>query len=572
MTDQILTAGTIITMNNDAPRAEAVAVSNGKIVAVGTLDECQAALPGAEVVDTKAKALLPGFIESHSHPIVSGLATQAPARSIAPFDAPTWDDVLAIFAETLKVTPAGTPMLFNGFDALLHEQHQPTAETLDAIFGDRVAVVADNSGHGVYFTTALIKQRGWDATPPANPVGGSFGRLADGSALNGQAWELPAVLDVVQPVMNDLGGNPLHSAMAFYRVMAEGGITSTTEHTYNRALLPAYEAIAGMPNNPLRISLYHVSTEEGCELPVESKVSTDLLVKGGIKLWADGSPWVGNIAISFPYLQTEATKLAGITGEEAGVAGLNYSRSDLDALLAKYATTGNQMSIHVNGDMGIDIVLDAFEKALADHKLLGTNHGWRIEHVGAGRKDQFDRAARLGIQISMGPFQFYYWGDLLDGQMFDSKYGSQWQAFRDAFDSGTPVAFHNDGAVTPPLPLLNIQTAVTRRTRSGALRGANQQISLTEALQAQTINAAKLIKRDDVVGTIEVGKFADFVELSHDPYEVDEHKIGTEVKVKGTWLGGHRIDLDQFMGVSKTVDHATHAHLATTARSHHQSC
>ena len=566
MSDVIITAGTIITMDESAPRAEAVAVSNGKIVAVGSLADCQTALPGASVVDSHAAALMPGFVESHSHPIVSGIATQAPAHSIAPWDAPTWNDVLAVFAAAMKSEPADKPLLFNGFDALLHERPMPNAADLDAIFGDRVAVVADNSGHGVYFTSALIKQNGWDVNPPADPVGGSFTRDADGK-LVGQAWELPAVLIVAQPVMTALGGNPLHSAMAFYRIMAEYGITSTSEMTYNKALLPAYQAIAQMPNNPLRVSLYHVSTEDGCELPLESSVSTDLLVKGGIKLWADGSPWVGNIAISFPYLQTEATKRAGITGDRIGEKGMNYTRSDLDALLDKFAPTGNQMSVHVNGDMGLDVVLDAFENALTKYKLMGTNHGWRLEHVGACRGDQFERAARMGLQLSMAPFQFYYWGDLLDGQMFDSQYGAQWQRFRDAFDSGAPVAFHNDGAVTPPTPLLNVQTAVTRRTRSGALRGENQQISLHEGLAAETINAARVLKREDLVGSIEVGKLADFVELSADPYEVDVLKLSTECQVLGTWLGGNRIDLDAFMGVAKSVPadehkdlhkHATH--------------
>jgi len=560
MTDQILVAGTIITMDDGNPRAEAVAVSAGKIVAVGSLDDCKAALPGAEVVDTKAAALMPGFIESHGHPVLSGVATQAPAHSIAPWDAPTWDDVVAIFKQAMETQPAPLPLLFNGFDALLHERPIPDASVLDEIFGDRVALVADNSGHGVYFTSALIKLNGWDVNPPADPVGGSLTRDADGK-LTGQAWELPGLLMVTQPVMAQLGGNPLHSAMEFYRLMSENGITSTSEMTYNRALLPAYEAMASMPDNPMRISLYHISTEDGCELPIDSKISTDLLVKGGIKLWADGSPWVGNIGVTFPYLETEATKRAGISNAKIGDKGLNYSRSDLDALMDKYAPTGNQFSVHANGDLAIDIVLDAMERALVKYDLLGTNHGWRIEHVGAGRRDHFDRAKSLGIQISMAPFQFYYWGDLLDGQMFDTKYGSQWQAFKDAFDSGCNISFHNDGAVSPPTPILNVQAAVTRRTRGGHVRGENQQISLHEGLAAETINAARMLKREAVVGSIEVGKFADFVELTADPYEVDVNKLASECTVAGTWLGGRRVDLEAFLNMGKAIPADEHKDL-----------
>jgi predicted amidohydrolase YtcJ len=566
----IVIASSIITMDDSKPRADAVAVSDGAIVAVGTLLECQAALPGAPVLDTHAAVLMPGFIESHSHPIVSGLATQAPAHSIAPWDAPTWHDVLDIFADAMGRTAADKPLMFNGFDALLHQRPSPDAETLDAIFGDRVVVVADNSGHGVYFTSALIAKNGWDENPPADPVGASFGRAADGTTLNGQAFELPAVMAVAQPVLNELGGDPLHMGMKFYALMARAGITSASELTYNTSLKAGYETIATMPNNPLRISLYHVSVEEGCELPFESAVSPELLVKQGIKLWADGSPWIGNIAISFPYLDTAATRRAQIDGSRAGEAAMNYSRTQLDEILDRYAPSGLQMAFHVNGDLGFDVVLDAYERALSTHKLLGTDHRWRVEHVGACRKDQFDRAARLGVHISMGPFQFYYWGDLLDGQMFAPEIGSQWQAFRDAFDAGVPVAFHNDGAVSPPTPLLNIQAAVTRRTRSGTLHGANQAISLEEGLKAETINAAKLLKREHLVGSIEVGKLADFVELSADPFEVDARSLATSVEVLGTWLGGRRIDLAAFMAQSQTVDRAQHAGLAEAARSTHR--
>ncbi|GAA3862087.1 amidohydrolase [Leifsonia kafniensis] len=557
-------------MDDANPRADAVAISGGRIVAVGTVAECQAALPLAELVDTHAAVLLPGFIESHSHPITSGLATQAPARSIAPWDAPTWTDVLAVFADATANTPTDVPLLFNGFDALLHQRPAPDADTLDAIFGDRVAVVVDNSGHGVYFTSALMTKNGWDASPPADPVGASFGRRADGTTLNGQAYELPAVMAVAQPLMSDLGGNPLTMGMEFYVLMARAGITSTSELTYNTTLKAAYEAIAVMPNNPLRISLYHVSVEEGCELPFDSAVSEELLIKQGIKLWADGSPWVGNIAISFSYLDTDATRLAQIDGSRSGEVAMNYSRAQLDAILDQYAPSGLQMSFHVNGDLGFDVVLDAYERALVRHDLLGTDHRWRVEHVGAGRKDQFARAASLGVHISMGPFQFYYWGDLLDGQMFDPAIGSQWQAFRDAFDAGVPVAFHNDGAVSPPTPLLNIQAAVTRRTRSGALRGPNQAISLEEGLKAETIHAAKLLHRDHLVGSIEVGKLADFVELSADPFEVDPRSLAEDARVLGTWLGGRRIDLEAFIGHALTVDHAEHAGLAEAAGSSHR--
>lgn len=565
MTDIILTAGTIITMDQDHPRATAVAISNDIIVAVGTLEECQAALPGATVTDSQAGALLPGFIESHGHPLMSGIATEAPGVSVAPWEDPTWDDVIATFAKHKAAAAPGQALIFSGFDALLHQHDFPNAAMLDPIFGDTLALVADNSGHGVYFPTSVIRHLGWDVTPPADPVGGYFGRNADGS-LDGTAFENTATMAVFEPLAALTGGSPLHQAMLYFARMSRAGITTAAELTYQTSLKPAYEALQSMPGSPLRVSLYHVTTAEDCSAPFESTVSTDLLTKQGLKLWADGSPWIGNVAISFPYLDTDATRIAHIDATKAGTVALNYNRGELDAILDENVPLGWQMSFHVNGDIGLDVVLDAYERALTRHKLLGTDHRWRVEHVGAGRKDQFDRAKHLGIYVSMSPFQFYYWGDLLDGQMFESQFGSQWQSFRDAFDSGVEPSFHNDGSVSPPTPLLNIQAAVTRRTRSGALHGENQAISLHEGLMAETINAARILHREDLVGSITVGKKADFVELSKDPYEVDPRNLATDVTVLGTWLGGVRINLDAYIGESKTIDHSAHGHLRSHKR------
>ncbi len=217
MSSQILKAGTVITMDPRLPRAEAVAVTDGRIAAVGSLADCQAASPDAEVVDTGVAALLPGFVEPHSHPVMSGVATQPPARSIAPWDAPTWSDVEKIFADAIKTTDPSTPLLFAGFDALLHQRPSPRADELDRIFGDRVAVITDNSGHGAYFNTALMKRNGWDVNPPADPVGARYGRNSDGS-LNGQGFETAAIMAIAAPVLAAAGWQPAGQRSGVLRV------------------------------------------------------------------------------------------------------------------------------------------------------------------------------------------------------------------------------------------------------------------------------------------------------------------------------------------------------------------
>ncbi|MCV7191296.1 amidohydrolase [Mycolicibacterium brumae] len=541
----ILTAGTVITMDPARPCADAVAVSDGRIVAVGTLADCRAAYPDAVVSDTGAQVLAPGFVEPHSHPLLSGAATQAPARSIAPWNAPDWAAVLDAFEDAKPGAPADKPLWFSGFDALLHGHPAPKAAELDALFGDRVVVITDNSGHGAYFSSALIRRNGWDTTPPSDPDGGHWGRNPDGS-LDGQGFELPVVTLIVAPLMATMG-NPLASGAAYFAEMARGGYTSASEMTYQPELRAGYEALAAAPSCPLRVSMWEVSGADSYADPAVFDAGELMLTKAGVKLWTDGSPWVGNIATSFPYLDTDATRVAGIDPATAGGArSMNYTRDQLDAIIDRAAPAGWQMAFHANGDLAVELALGTYADGLARHNLLGTDHRWRLEHCGAATCAQFERAAALGVHVSLAPFQYYYWGDLLDGSMFDHRHGARWGAIADAVASGACVSMHNDGSVSPPRPLTNIATAVTRRTRAGHVHDADQAITLEQAWRAQTIDAARTLRREHLVGSIEVGKLADFVELTADPWALDPARLIDDVGVAGTWLGGRRIDLREF--------------------------
>jgi len=566
-TARILTASRILTVDDSMSVATAVAVgTDGRIAAVGDLATCQEAVPDAEVVDLGSDVLLPGFVESHSHPVLSGITTQSPAYWIAPYVGyPTWESVTKLFRKVHAELPEGQAAVFNGFDRLLHGADAPTATVLDEFFPNRVVLVADNSGHAVYFTSATISFLGWDSGPPADPTGGSFGRNPDGTS-NGQAQEVPAMMTVATRVMAAAVPHPLASAAQWYALMAGNGITSTSEMTYDSTQKAAFEALASLPNSPLRISLYHMSTTDDCGEPWDSKVPADMLDKRGIKLWADGSPWVGNIALTFPYLDTPATRAAGIPAGLHGVEQMNYTRAQLDAIIDEHTTTGLQFSVHVNGDAALDIVLDAYEAGLTKHNLLGTDHRWRLEHLGAARTDQLVRAGKLGVYASLGAFQFQYWGDLLDGQMFDHEHGSQWCRVKDATDAGLRPSYHNDGSVSPPSPLDNIKTVVTRTTQSGTPRGTDQCVTLDQALRAQTIDAAFILRRDHEVGSIEVGKFADFVQLDVDPHDVDPMEINTSISVVATWLSGEKLDVAAFETAAGVTDPEPHRHLATKQR------
>ena len=558
MTAVILKASSIITMDESNPRAEALAFDDatGKILAVGTVASCQAAAPGVAVTELGSTVLMPGFIEAHSHPMLGGMITMTPSYWIAPYMGyPNISDVHALWTKVNAELPPDQPVVFQGLDRLLQQASMPTNKDLDTFFPTRRAVVLDNSGHMAYFNSAVIAFNKWaDGKPPPNPPGAHFGRNPDGTS-NGIAYETAALLEAALPTVKDAVPHPLESAAKWLQMMAGYGITATSEMTYSTSMLKGYEALTTCPDSPVRMSLYHMAIDSDAGVQVDSP-DPAMLRKQGVKLWADGSPWVGSIASSFPYLDTPAVQKAEIPLGPGGAAMMNYTRVELDALLAKYAPMGWQMSFHVNGDVGLDIVLDAYEEALVNNNLMGTDHRWRVEHCGGCRGDQFERAVAMGVTISLGPFQYIYWGDLLDGTMFAPEIGSQWMRWGDAVRAGAHLSFHNDGPVSPPIPLLNIQTAITRTTDTGQVHGANQIIGIEDALKAETIGAAYMLHRDDEIGSLAVGKYADLVELSMDPYLAEPLKLASQVKVQGTWRSGHKINLDAYMQQIQAVEAA----------------
>lgn len=568
-TDFIITADAIITMDDRQPRAEAVAVTDGRIVAVGTLAECRLALPAAATRELGGSVLMPGFVEPHSHPLLSGISTEAPAYYIAPWLVPSWQGILDVAERARREVPEGNGIVLFGLDQLLHGCPFPTAREMDQIFGDRVAAIIALSQHKAAVTTATLRELGWVDAPPHDPVGGTFGRLPDGG-LDGTADEVPAVLALVKPALATLGGQPLGQAASYLAGMSRVGITTVGDMAYDDSMQAPYESLCSLPELPMRVSVYHSTSDPGCVNQLRTSVSPDLLRKGGLKFWADGSAWLGTIATSFPYLDTAAVRRAGITDLHPGPKAFNYDRAELDAMLDRHAGEGWQMACHANGDLTVDLVLDAYEAALTKHDLLGTDHRWRLEHVGAARSDQLARMSRLGVVPTFGVFQLMQWGDLLDGELYESRYGARWSPTGDA--AGTDLdavhqSYHNDGNISPSNPLASVQAAVTRRSNlvsedgryrfaAGNLHGPEQQVSLHLALKAITINAAYILRRDHEVGSIAVGKCADFVELSADPYAVSPATVCEDVGIRRTWLAGLPTDPDAFVAAARRLSAA----------------
>ena len=170
----ILVAATVLTLDAHDSRARALAVddASGRIIAVGSLEECRAAAPEATVTDLGAHVLMPGFVDAHNHPFLSGVVTQEPVHWIAPYVGfPTWKDVTDEFIRVDATTPDDEPVFFNGVDRMLQGAPILTADVLDRYFPTRPAVVLDNSGHLAYFNSAVIARQRMGRLAPVRPGG-----------------------------------------------------------------------------------------------------------------------------------------------------------------------------------------------------------------------------------------------------------------------------------------------------------------------------------------------------------------------------------------------------------------
>ncbi|MGO4204334.1 amidohydrolase [Rhodococcus sp. TAF43] len=532
MADLVL-FGDVVTMDDAKPRASAVAVENGRIVAVGSDAEVAPHIgPGTIVHDLGAACIMPGFIEAHGHPLNEAVVLGEPVVDIRPVTIP---DAAGVLAAIEQAVASGGPegALLNGWDPLLQKGlSDPTLQWMNEMSPDAPLVILHNSGHAAYFNSAAAVAAGITRDIP-DPEGARFGRDESGD-LDGVAYEMAAVLAIASPqLLSNADRFPQLLAAECARMNA-AGVTTVSEMAFDPAMRPALEAAAEAGVLTTRLRLYETS---GPRRPsdVAPGAGNDMVRQVGIKIWSDGSPWIGNIALSFPYLDTPATRALGMACSHGHA---NYTKDQIVEISTPYYEQGWQIACHSHGDEAITMVLDAWEEMLGDNPR--PDHRLRLEHVGAMRPDQFRRAARLGVTCSLFVDHLYYWGDVLVDDLFGSDHGAHWAAAGSAVAAGHRISFHNDGPVTPTNPIRNIADAVTRRSRSGHVLAPEERIPVGAALRAQTIDAAWQLFSDESIGSLTPGAHADIVVLSANPLTVDPDALA-DLEVRATVFAGKTV-------------------------------
>jgi predicted amidohydrolase YtcJ len=534
--DTIFLGGNVVTVNPAQPEVEALAVKDGKILALGKVSQLEKFKgPNTEIIDLKGKALLPGFIEPHGHPFDSALA-QFYAVDIRPFTVENAAQVDQAVRKAVAVAKPGAWVLLNGLDPLLQKNVQaPSLDQLDRWAPHNPLAIINNSGHAAYGNSLALQAAGINDQTPS-PPGSSIGKDKFGK-LTGTVEELPAVNLLLEPMLKAIQPEQMAELLRrYYSYLASDGITAVSDMSFQAQKLPIYQALEKDPLVPVRVRLYEIAREDrrGALPPMGG---SDLVRQNGIKWWADGSPWLGTIAVSPPYENNKFTQQVMKLPPNT-VGPLNYKDSQqLEDWIVAYYAQGYQVAIHCEGELAIEQSLNAFETVMKKHPRSDSRP--RLEHVPLITEAQLQRAQTLGVQISFLMAHLYYWGDLLP-KMFGEARANHWNPTSSAEKLGMPFTFHNDGPVTPASPLHDFQIAQLRQTESGQVRGAEQIISIDAAIRARTINAAHELFMEKQTGSLEPGKWADLVVLGSDPRKVRPDQIW-KIPVEATYLNGKQV-------------------------------
>jgi predicted amidohydrolase YtcJ len=539
---RIFTARRIITMNPSQPDAIAVAVHEGRILSVGSLDHVQSAV-GDATVDRQFedKVLMPGLIEPHMHALMSGLQWQSAYLGyydrVAPDGtaAPGCRDKAAILDRLGKAIREwdGEGGIFTawGIDPSLLGDATLTAADLDAVCGDVPVLVHNTSGHIDYANSEMLRLAGIDASTNVEGIV----KDADGNPT-GEIREMRAMA-LLRPLL--AGHTPERMQRAVRdagRMAVRAGCTTISDWAFGLQAdaLDACVAVTREEDYPARLALAPFApilrTQAGSpEGAVEAwremkRAEHERLIVRSAKFMVDGSIQGFTGLMRWPVHHN---------GAPNGIA--NTTPEQLTELMRAFHRAGVQCVTHTNGDAAIDMALDAIETVLTE--LPRPDHRFRLEHVQMGTRDQFERMAKLGVGAVLFPVHLYFWGDVHRTVTIGPDRAARMNAVRTALDTGVRVAFHSDEPVTPVGPLFSAWCAVNRKTASGFVLGEPERIRVTEALRAITIDAAYLQHRDRDAGSIEVGKLADFAVLEADPLAENPSAL-KDIPVWGTVLAG----------------------------------
>lgn len=522
----LITGGPIITLDPDLrPDVEAVVVVGDRVEAVGSARLLAEDFPHAERYDLAGRTLLPGFVDAHTHVFEFGYDQRK-----ADLTGATTVAAMVERLQTRYPDPApGQWLIGAGWDeGVWASQGYPDRAALDAAFPDHPVALESLHGFAGFYNAQALATAGVTAETP-DPEGGTILRRPDGTPTGVLLTLAQRLVDQHIPPPSD--AEIQEAILAGLTTMAAAGVTSVHEAGMPPARAAAFQALADAGRLPVRV----YGLLDGNDAPLVDA----WLARGpqidpaawftvrGFKVFYDGSLGSRTALLHAPYHDAPdaARPTERISPERVGW------------LAEQAAERGFQLAVHAIGDAANTRVLDRFEAALATHPNL--DHRWRIEHAQVVRPAFYERAAQLGVIASMQPSHAVgdsKWAeDRLGPDRIQHAY-----AWRTLLDAGVPLVFNSDLPGEPWTPLETLYFAVTRQTLDGTPPAGwypEQALTVEEALHAITYMGAFSAFQEDQLGSITVGKLADFVELGQDPRTVAPEQLA-QVPVVQTWVGG----------------------------------
>ena len=527
--DLVVTNAKVYTVDSRVPKAQAFAVKNGRFIAVGTNTEIKGFVgKGTRTLDAKQMTVLPGFTDCHNHAPGEVLLYEVLVGNPFEVEFVTIASIVDKLRAKARQTPPG--IWVEGFffdDTKVKDKRELNVHDLDEVSVQHPVVVRHRGGHTSYYNSKALEMAGL-TKDTTNPTGGTYDRDAKGE-LNGR------VTDTARSVFRNIGNRPTFTPAELDRRARDGiahmskqfvryGLTSVHHQGGNLTAIQEVRARGEL--------LHRVSYEAGGHV-------LDSLIAGGIQT-GFGDEWIKIGATSEHPLDgsfSERTMALDqpYPGDKFGYRGnVTETQDELNAWVEKVHRAGIQVNCHANGDVAIDMFLTAFERV---QKLFPrADSRPKITHCTLINDGLVRRIKALDAIPALFTTYAYYNSDKF--VFYGEEFMKRAMAYRSLLDAGVRAAAGSDFAPGPFAPLMGIQGMVTRKGWDGKIWGANQKISVAEAIRVNTIHGAYASKEENMKGSITPGKLADFVVLSDDPHTIDPEKI-KDIKIVRTVVGGN---------------------------------
>lgn len=516
----ILYYGTIFTVNPKELTAQALAIADGRLLAVGSnADILKMATARTKKIDLGYKTVLPGFIDAHSHPAYSGLKhlkmVDCDLRSIAA--------IQEAIKQRAAITPKGKWV--EGFkydDTKTIEGRKINMADLDAAAPEHPVRITHRGGHTYYCNSIAFKMANVDEATP-NPQGGEFEKTSDGK-LTGCVKESAA--DVFDKIIPDVStrNERQEGVKIISKMMAKTGITSVTDAGGSPEDLQAYKDADEAGELSIRIycMIRHLHIDKMIAAGVRTGMGNEWVKIGGMKMACDGSISERTARLSQPYMGRPDDYGILVMDEEQMYP---YAKRAYDA--------GWQIGIHANGDVGIDTTLKLYERLYKEQPKKDPR--FRIEHCTMINDNLVQRMKTLGVIPTPFSTYVYYHGEKM--KAYGDERLKNMFALRSFLNAGIRPTQASDYPPGPFEPMMALQSSVTRTDIKGTTWGANQKVTVEEAIKIGTINGAYASYEEKIKGSLEAGKLADLVVLGRNPFKENPSTL-INIPIERTMAGG----------------------------------